>query len=459
MHPTFISHVATAALLASSSVSAIDLNIDSVDSIKSVAATLAYDMMSYYKGNTSGGIIGVLPGPPPNPPDGYYWWESGAMWGSLIDYWHFTGDTSYNDVVSNGIQAQVGENIDMMPKNWSQSMGNDDQAFWGMTALLAAEYNFPAPTDPKAPSWLSLAQAVFNTQAVRPDAPCGGGLRWQVFPYLTGYDYKNSIANGCFFNIGARLARYTANDTYAQHAETTWDWITNVGLMDADYNIYDGAHIQHNCTDINRVQFSYNSAVWLLGAANMYNYTNGDAKWKTRVDGLLNQTFNIFFPDNIAYEVACEPKLSCTTDMFSFKSYLTRWLASVTKVAPYTHDEVIKRLKPSAQAAAKQCVGGDNGRTCGLSWSSGKYDGTKGVGQTMAAMSAVFVNLADLLPIKPPFTNATGGTSIGNPNAGSGSTDSLDPIKPATNADRAGAGIITTLVLLSATGMFGWMSI
>lgn len=99
-------------------------------------------------------------------------------------------------------------------------------------------------------------------------------LRWQVYPYLTGYDYKNSIANGCFFNIGARLARYTANNTYAEHAERTWNWITSVGYIDKDYNVYDGAHIGVNCTDINRVQFSYNSAVWLLGAANMYNYVS-----------------------------------------------------------------------------------------------------------------------------------------------------------------------------------------
>ena len=27
-------------------------------------------MMTFYKGNQSGGIIGVLPGPPPNPPTG-----------------------------------------------------------------------------------------------------------------------------------------------------------------------------------------------------------------------------------------------------------------------------------------------------------------------------------------------------------------------------------------------------
>lgn len=99
-------------------------------------------------------------------------------------------------------------------------------------------------------------------------------LRWQVYPYLTGYDYKNSIANGCFFNLGARLARYTDNATYATYAEKTFDWIQSVGLMDANYNIYDGAHIESNCTDINRVQFSYNMAVWLLGAANMYNYVS-----------------------------------------------------------------------------------------------------------------------------------------------------------------------------------------
>lgn len=209
------------------------------------------------------------------------------MWGTLIDYWHYTGDTSYNDAAMKGIQWQVGENQDMMPSNWSQSMGNDDQAFWGMTAMLAAETNFPNPPA-NQPGWLALAQAVFNTQARRPDGECAGGLdfltlyimdsanmcrlRWQVYPYLTGYDYKNSIANGCFFNIAARLARYTSNNTYAEHAETIWNWIQSVGLMDSNYNIYDGAHIGTNCTDINKVQFSYNMAVWLLGAANMYNY-------------------------------------------------------------------------------------------------------------------------------------------------------------------------------------------
>lgn len=96
------------------------------------------------------------------------------MWGTLIDYWFYTNDSTYNDIVAESIQWQRGEHDDMMPSNWSQSMGNDDQGFWGMTAMSAAETNFQPPPA-GSPDWLTLAQAVFNTQATRPDDTCGGG--------------------------------------------------------------------------------------------------------------------------------------------------------------------------------------------------------------------------------------------------------------------------------------------
>jgi mannan endo-1,6-alpha-mannosidase len=77
----------------------------------------------------------------------------------------------------------------------------------------------------------------------------------------------------------------------------------------------------------------------------------------------------------------------------------------------------------------------------------------------MAAMSVIFTNLLPLAPIAAPLTNATGGTSAGNPGAGSQSVAAPEAIKPATQGDRVGAGIVTTLILVSATGMFGWMSL
>lgn len=81
-------------------------------------------MMTYYTGNVSGewNIPGILPASP-----AYYWWESGAMWNTLIDYWHITGDSSYNDVTSQGMLFQVGPYQDYMPPNQSKQLGNDDQ--------------------------------------------------------------------------------------------------------------------------------------------------------------------------------------------------------------------------------------------------------------------------------------------------------------------------------------------
>lgn len=148
-------------------------------------------MLQYYHGNESGGTPGILPGPPPA--GDYYWWEGGAMWGTLIDYWAWTGDSSYNDEIIQAMQFQIGEGQDYMPRNVTASLGNDDQAFWGMAAMSAAENKFPDPPSDR-PGWLGLAQAVFNTQASpdRHDDTCGGGLRWQIPFSNNGYGYKNS---------------------------------------------------------------------------------------------------------------------------------------------------------------------------------------------------------------------------------------------------------------------------
>jgi mannan endo-1,6-alpha-mannosidase len=140
--------------------------------------------------------------------------------------------------------------------------------------MSAAETNFQNPPSDQ-PQWLALAQAVFNTQAARWDtSSCGGGLRWQIFTFNNGYNYKNSIANGCFFNIAARLAAYTGNQTYADWAVKTWDWMNAIGLMDAQYNVYDGSSDTTNCTSINKVQWTYNTGIYMHGAAVMYNFVS-----------------------------------------------------------------------------------------------------------------------------------------------------------------------------------------
>lgn len=124
---------------------------------------------------------------------------------------------------------------------------------------------------------------------------CNGGLRWQIFESNEGYNYKNSISNGGFFQIAARLARYTGNQTYVDWSEKIWDWMTDVGFIDDNYNVFDGAEIDNNCSGVVHELWSYNPSILLYGTAMLYNYTNGSAVWEERTTGLLKACANTFF--------------------------------------------------------------------------------------------------------------------------------------------------------------------
>lgn len=305
---TKLASTACAALLAASSVGAIDLDLSSTDSIKAAAKAVAHGMVNYYSGNVSGQVPGLLPQP-------YYWWEAGAMFGALLDYYMYTGDSTYNEITTQALQFQVGLDYDYMPANQTKDEGNDDQGFWGLAAMSAAESNFPNPAD-GLPGWLALAQAVFNSQALRWDnSTCGGGLRWQIFAFNTGYNYKNSISNGCFFNIAARLGRYTGNQTYLEWANRTFEWEQSVGLISTDYAIFDGTDDTKNCTTQNHIQWSYNAGVYLYGAAMMWNQTQSPV-WYQRTQAIWTASSLFFTGTNnqVMTEQACEPHGNCDTD-------------------------------------------------------------------------------------------------------------------------------------------------
>jgi len=451
-----IAGVACATILASTSVQAITIDTSDPASIKAAASTIAHGMMNYYNGNTTEGKIGLLPSP-------YYWWESGAMWGSLVDYWYYTGDTTYNNLTATGLLSQVGGDKNYMPVAQQKDEGNDDQGFWGLAAMSAAEANFPNPPSDQ-PQWLALAQGVFNSQALRWDnSTCGGGLRWQIFTFNSGYNYKNAISNGAFFNIAARLGHYTNNQTYYEWANKTFDWVEAVGL-NLNYNFYDGSDDTLNCTDVNHIQWSYNAGIFLYGAAIMWNAT-GSPLWYERTLGIWNRTSQVFFTPttinnvkvnpNVMYEVACEPLGTCNTDQQSFKAYLARWMAATTRVAPFMFDQINPYLLSTAEAVAAQCNGGDDGVTCGTKWYDGTWDGTWGAGQQMSALEAVQSTL--ITQVAGPLSNTTGGSSEGDVNAGTGGDSTAVDLGPVSTGDKAGAGILTALVLIGILGGAWWM--
>jgi mannan endo-1,6-alpha-mannosidase len=147
--------------------------------------------------------------------------------------------------------------------------------------MTAAELNFPQQNG--SASWLAMAQGVFNNQLTRWDtATCHGGLRWQIYPYQPGYADKNSISNGGLFQLSARLARYTNNQTYADWAEKIWDWTASVPLTNFNstpWNIADLVTVSSDCQASSNIQWSYNYGTYLSGVAYMYNMVRISLLW------------------------------------------------------------------------------------------------------------------------------------------------------------------------------------
>lgn len=181
------------------------------------------------------------------------------------------------------------------------------------------------------------------------------------------------------------------------------------------------------------------------------------ALWRGRLEGIIKGT-GVFYtaegaPD-VMIEVACERNGLCDHDQRSFKAYLARWMGFTMLTAPWTRETIMPRMRASAVAAAKQCGPGKNG--CGMRWWRGVNDGEVGVGEQMSALEMMQNLLID--QVSGPVGLETGGLSENDPTAGSDAGTTLviehDPI---TTGDRAGAGILTALVLAFLFGGGWWL--
>lgn len=79
----------------------------------------------------------------------------------------------------------------------------------------------------------------------------------------------------------------------------------------------------------------------------------------------------------------------------------------------------------------------------------------------MSAMSVIQANL--ISKVGPPVTAVKGGTSKSDPSAGSGGDNPVSITDPSadekiTMGDKAGAGIVTAIILSSLVGTVAWIS-
>lgn len=181
---------------------------------------------------------------------------------------------------------------------------------------------------------------------------------------------------------------------------------------------------------------------------------------------LLDRTAAFFFRIGPIIELSCETPATilCKTDMLSFKGYTHRWMASTAQLAPFTRDTIMRVLRNSTTAAINSCKGPlHSGRACGFRWTTGGYDGLTGAGQEMNVLAALSSLLVDFQGDDDkntrkgaPLTGETGGTSKGDPHAGTGkgADDPTHLTREMTRGDRVGAWFLTVFTLGTIVAAF-----
>ncbi|KAK4627018.1 Mannan endo-1,6-alpha-mannosidase DCW1 [Fulvia fulva] len=362
-------------------------------------------------------------------------WISASSYTTVLHYWHYTGDSQYNDKITQKILTSAGGNEDFL----EISPGNDDQLWWGLACITAAEYGVSDLTKPTAngsggDKWLEMAQNVFTSIASRWQADTCGGMGWQV----ANSGYRNSITNGLAFQLAARLSRYTGKTMYTDWANKIWDWAFSSGLIDqSSYSVYDGISAPTcDASTMDRHKWSYNVGVYLYGTAIMLEST-GDNAWQQHLDGLIGAAKTDFTRDDVLIELTCE-SAACNQDQQTFKATLARWLALTSRLVPDTADKIQPILDASAEAALSSC---NDQSQCSLMWTARTFQGSPNLGAQMAAVEIIGAQLTkeSNLPMKATSNGAAStsdtasmnGTTPTDGNAslnGTAATDSTAPL-------------------------------
>ena len=361
-----------------------------------------------------------------------HWHLAGKAWDAMIKYQMYTNDTSYQK----DIQSALSRNMEELPNHQGYRMarkapeGGEKEIWWIYPALTAMESRFPAleckswnasvGSNGKCnTSWESLAINAFEEYALRwnkENETCSGGLRWQ----LENPGYKNTVTNGGFFQIEARLARYTGNSTFAEWATRVWEWTVNVKLMDItdEYHVYDGTDDRQgrNCSldgYFETQEWSHTLGLYLHGAANMYAYSQRKGEptshqnWGKHIEGLLGRAKHTFSSPYknltstlIIYEKICERKNDCNEDQMSYKGTLVQALGRAMILVPSMAPKIEKLLNATSVGASSGCsIKPEYNNACSMKWNTGQWDGETRFGAQVSSLEAVLGVLVGSAPL------------------------------------------------------------
>ncbi|PWY68483.1 hypothetical protein BO70DRAFT_366148 [Aspergillus heteromorphus CBS 117.55] len=450
------------ALLAvfSASASALQLDVNSTQSLKDAATTTAVNL---FCNSTISGAVNPVYG------DDDQAFNASVLeawlYSILIPFWNATGNDTYNDMIRTRLYSKIDTELSTSWVDDGNGDSNINHAAWALAAVTAAEFGFPGNTSTQ---WEVLAgNAAGTMQSLWAFAQtCSGGL---IFSQQNT-SFKDAFSNGEYFQLSSRLAYLThGNDqgTYSTSAATVWDWsVTNQLVNETDWTmnfVTMNSTNGQNCTaGPNQMLWTYQYGLYMSGAAYMYEVT-GIKEWKTRAEGLLNKSIELFFKKRVMVEGGWILGNSAEVGgyyiddntEYSFRGLFITCLVSVARLIPETVDTIVPLLETTAKAAAKQCSGTANSTVCGSDWTDPVYDLNPSFFTSMSALSLFTANLRlDRTAGNKTTTNGTstsGSTSGSSSGSGSGSSS-------LSGGDIAGivVGSVAGVALIAAAAFFIW---
>ena len=391
------------------------VDLSNYEQVKQVNKRLVEILVNQYKNNPSN--QGAIPESRSGGVDGFQWYESGIMWGAVLDYIQASGDQDYLTIATqavtlaahNGVGSFVGNpglfGLDQTRTQVWDGKWNDDILWWALPALTGAELFGPKQIMPGGVPYAQLAQRTYDEVWQQWDPKgCGGGIFWSR--NRNNPDTKNvksAITNAQHAFMGARLFKITKDPKYINNAKMVLDWMIrgmNIGntrgIIEEDFSVVDGLEVldrSPGCAK-NPLQLAYKSGFTAAAFAAMFSATN-DTQYITMANGIARKALSTFVYDGVISD-SCEtvmqpqaknpPENVCQVNTVNSKGTMIRGLAFVYK---YTNDRALqtdirKLFEDTARRVMSLC---DSNWVCNSEdWAANKPSSVKNLHAQINAM-------------------------------------------------------------------------
>ncbi|KAJ3254292.1 hypothetical protein HK103_007262 [Boothiomyces macroporosus] len=254
--------------------------------------------------------------------DGLAYWPRANVYQAMFDHYEATGQR--DSVLDQYLKKLAGfwYNLD-----FNQYL--DDRAWLALAALKAHDLQ---------PNQEYIDHAAHEHQLMQQSwsSKCGGGVLWTI-----NGDYKNTIANGLYFELSSKLFLKTKNQFYLNEAQKTIDWIMNVAKLYDGKVFQDGIENIDSTCDIRGGIYSYQLGVIISGMVNMFKGTN-DQSWLEQATQMAINSLPLFSTNGTIREYnSCDLGITntdCGNDGPLFKGIYVRGLSRLIAITGLTTD-------------------------------------------------------------------------------------------------------------------------